>query len=450
MLRVHVTLPDSSPRSVTISSSSTVRELKTRLSSLSRQDLSNLFARVDSRVLPDETLLSSLAFPDEDLHFAFGPLPPHRISVSLPGTVEISACYSDATQTQTAIAEIYDFLGLPCPPDSSLVYRDHPLPSNARFGDLDLSEDATLTIQEPPRTLTVHYSPESGRRKTIVGRYRVLATAKRIKDAISSHLHFDPDEVVLLFEGRLLPDDLRLGELNILPNSYLEILPVSSGLNFLSVHDQPQNRIEFRCANGKLVRARFSDTATVGVARSFLSEALGIPIEDISLKLATANDSALLRDVLIPSSPPRPLLIKTWDGRLAKARYTEEATIAKMKEELGKSLSVYPEVIEIPGVANDELLIAELPMAEEGFVAVTRKQVEVTKPLLLKLESGIVVRTNFRLKTTVRKVKEALVNVVGVQPWKIALVWNRKVLPNEELIAEFSLPPNSSINVLIL
>jgi hypothetical protein len=120
-----------------------------------------------------------------------------------------------------------------------------------------------------------------------------------------------------------------------------------------------------------------------------------------------------------------------------------------MKEELARGLRIYPHVIDVPG-ADDETRVADLPTADEGFVAVARKPVVVTTPLLLRLRNGLIVRTQFRMRATVGKLKEALVDVVGAPPSEMILGFGEEDLPDDAVIAELGLPEHACIDVSTL
>jgi hypothetical protein len=455
MLTLRVAVSGEKPVQLQISAGATVRDLKKRFGSLTRQNVSDLSARVHSRVLPEAAVLGAIAFPDGDPSITLAPLPPHPLTVALPGSPPIRTRYSDDTQAQTAVAEVYDSLGLACPANSSLIYRNRPLPPDVRLGDLDLSDDATLTIREPPRKLTVRYRPDRGAKKTVIGRYRSTATAEQVKLSIADRLGIDARETILMQNGRVIDDEARLGDLGLAPSDALELQDIAYDLDFLDDPRAEYSRVDFRCSNGKLIRARFSEDATVGTARARISEALQVPPEAISVRVP--HDEVRLRDLSIasgprspPRSPVRALVIRTWNGRLARARYTDAATVGDLKERLSASLNVAPDAIEVPGGEDDAQPVAELPTADEGLVEVTRRPVVVTKPLLLRLPGGKTMHTKFRMKSTVKEVKRTLVNVVGVRSARIVLGFDGEVMPDDAVLEELDLPANGCIDVSVV
>ena len=561
---------------VTISDSAIISKVKAVVGDMVGVAPQDLTFRYNDQVLHDDTRLSDAGIPNNGVvTMIIAGQSVRKLTVVGPNGKVAKTRFNEAAtvnKAKTTLAKIFGITG-----DVNLVCESQILPPEARLSDLNLPEDAVLKLEEPPTSLRIY--SDSG--KVAVTRFKPQVTVGKVKGVMAAKFGIEPELAVAKYNGRVLGDDETLGSLGITSDGRLEIVkgrmaqeimiklaggkvaksrftedatvgkmkqvlahalktdPANISLNVddPNVDDQsfvkdlgvdmieasvvqasparstsikfdlgeespkPEEEvshvrvvgekrtkqvevahaIRFRLPNGKVAKSRFKDSATVGKAKEKLGKALGVAPALVSFDVP-ADDDTLMCDVPFPSSgvinvsvpmelsktigsdsmirseeevslgnvsPIRTITIRVSDGKIAKARFKETATIGKVKEVMAKALYTQPENVSIPNLEEDDKsLIKDINIPEDGlYIERTSPKIKVVKPLVIKFEDGTIVQSRFRLAATVNKVKHALASVAKKPADKIDLIFDNKKLDDNMLISQLDIPDDGFLFV---
>ena len=559
---------------VTISDSVVISKVKAVVGDMVGVAPQDLTFRYNDQVLHDDTRLSDADIPNNGVvTMIIAGQSVRKVTVLGPNGKVAKTRFNEAAtvnKAKTTLAKIFGISG-----DVNLVCESKILPPEARLSDLDLPEDAVLRLEEAPTSLRIY--SDSG--KVAVTRFKPQVTVGKVKGVMAAKFGIEPELAVAKYNGKVLGDDETLGSLGITSDGRLEVVkgrmaqeirikladgkvaksrftedatvgkmkevlaqalktdpanisfnvddpnvddasfvkdlgvdtieasvasparstsikfdlgeeslePESSKAEHVRVAGEKRKQVEvaravrFRLPNGKVAKSRFKDSATVGKAKEKLGKALGVAPSFVSFDVP-ADDDTLMCDVPFPSSgvinvsipvelsksigsdsmvrseeevslgnvsPIRTITIRVSDGKIAKARFKETATIGKVKEVMAKALYTQPENVSIPNLEEDDRsLIKDINIPEDGlYIERTSPKIKVVKPLVIKFEDGTIVQSRFRLAATVNKVKHALASVAKKPVDKIDLIFDDKKLDDNMLISQLDIPDDGFLFV---
>lgn len=468
--------PDGKIAKTRFKANATVAKAKATLAKLFNlgEDANLVF---QAQVLPPDALLSSLNLPDDAVVKIEEP--PTKLQIySESGQVAVSRFKPNVTVDKVRSVMAARF-GID--PDLAVAkYNGRVLADSESLESLQLTNDGRFEIVtgRVAQEITVKIGG-----KVAKSRFTETATVGKMKEVLAEALHTEPENVSLNLGDPSIDDHSFVKDLGV-DTIEASIIPESPSRNSRITFDlsndpeapQPKPKsaraIQFRFSNGKAAKARFKSTATVGKAKEKLASAMGLSPEAMEFD-GVDNDETLLSDVPMQQpgvirvriisppahseedislgnvSPIRTITIRVSDGKIAKARFKETATIGKVKEVMAKALYTSPENVSIPNIEEDDKsLIKDVNIPEEGlYIERTSPKIKVVKPLVIKFEDGTIVQSRFRLAATVGKVKQALASIAKKPASKIDLTFENQTLDDGMLISELDIPDDGFLFV---
>ena len=397
---------------LTVAANYPVSKVKTILSDITKAAPSDLILSYNGRLLQDSAILAESGVPnDRPIKLTIGKGPARRLTVAGPKGRLAKTRFNPAATVRKArdtLARMFGVSG-----DANLVLGTRVLPLDSLLGEFDIPEDAVLKLEESPKSLPIY--AENG--KVALTRFKPSVTVGKVREVMSAKLGISPDVAAVRYNGRILDDSETLGELQIPSDGYLEIGTWKKA-----------KRLTIRMLDGSIARSRFTETATVGKMKEVLAETLGTRPENVSLIVndPSVDNSSFIKDLGVdtidakvepaPVSPVRNITIRLDSGEVAKGRFTEKATVKKVKEVLAETLDMDPGNLTFVRDNDDSALLKDLDIDSDESV-----EMEVAHAVLFRLSNGKIAKTRFKRNATIGKAKQKLGEALSVPPSMIVL-----------------------------
>ena len=418
--------------------------------------------RYQGRILEDNVTLGELQIPS-DGYLEIGTWKKaQRLTIHISDGSVAKSRFTEAATVGKVKEVLAQTLGTQ-PEHVSLVVNDPSIGDGSFIKDLGVDTIEAKVEKAPPvspvRNITIRLS--SG--EVAKGRFTEKATVKKVKDVLAETLDLDPANLTFVRDN---DDSALLTDMGLDSDEEVDV--------------EVAHVLTFRLSNGKIAKTRFKGNATIGKAKKKLAEALSVSPRMILIDI-DGDDDTLLRDADIPSSgvvnariefelsktigsdtmfpsedeastgnvsPIRNLTIRVSDGKIAKTRFRETATVGKVKEVMAKVLDTTPENVSIPNIEDNNSLVKDLPIPEGGlYIERVSPRIKVVKPLLLKFADGTLIHCRFRLAATVRKVRETLSALRKKPAAKIELFFNHEKLSDGRFLSELDIPDDGFVFV---
>ncbi|OHT04199.1 hypothetical protein TRFO_28372 [Tritrichomonas foetus] len=272
-------------------------------------------------------------------------------------------------------------------------------------------------------------------------RCRDFAIVDTVKAVLAKRLNVPPETTVLTYNDEILANDMKIRDVKFTKDGVFKLEPYKP--------KSPIKKINIKIENSGIAKVRFNEKATIGKAKEKLAQFLNCEPQNISLLVndPSINDQSLLKDVEIesegtldaslspskaPSSPVKTISIRLSNGLIAKGRYTESATIKKMKEVLAKTLNTSPEYLSVIKNDPDESLIKDINEYSDADLSVQIDD-EYLRPVTFLMSDGKKVNAHFKNSAKIGRIKEILAKTLNVVPERIIFNFSRKVGNNEQL-----------------
>ncbi|OHT04783.1 hypothetical protein TRFO_06238 [Tritrichomonas foetus] len=307
--------------------------------------------------------------------------------------------------------------------DLILSYENEILDDQSTLADAQIPKGkfAKLKVSVKPPTKFVFINLLNGKGKRI--KIEKTLTVKKAKLLLAKGNKTEPKYISLVEPNINADDDELLKDLKVNSEGVIdfEILPAEPKIL----------QLEIQTSNGKIAKTRCKETATISKAKEILARSLKIPVERVALYYdhELLNDYEIVGDIeMVPGgkfflevipvkSPSKKLTIKIADGKIAQSRFSDTATVGKMKEVLADTFNTSTKnisfIVDDPQANNDNSLIKDLNLAK-GNVLYT--EVNPIRQVTIKLSDGKMVKGSFNDAATIGKVKEVLASTFGAQP----------------------------------
>lgn len=192
-------------------------------------------------------------------------------------------------------------------------------------------------------------------------------------------------------------------------------------------------------------------------------------IDDVKVQINTNNeysevkvslfdeDEAPIQKNKNPSyNSTRPLVFQTDSGKVAKTRFTDTATVGKLKDKMAEALDVNPGNMSLSFGSkdiNDNSLLkdvvndAECNTTTKLVLKQSPTKLKVVKPLILHLEDGREIKSKFRIISTIGMIKETLGAIIKVDPSKLVFYYDDETLTDDLFLSEINILDNECIYV---
>lgn len=293
-----------------------------------------------------------------------------------------------------------------------------------------------------------------------------LCTVSKLKEIAASISNISASDLVFFHENKELLDEDQVTNINesnsiifvtqrnrLNPNSVAYLPKEKSNLlqNFTpkAYFDKPQfgrtfsdndeheeefsNLLNLKISlyNGKVAHSRCTSTTTALQAKTILSSLLNLNHSEphfLYYQGKKLNDEIILSHILHdsnsnfyfgpnppPSSNSHNLTINIVDGTVAKTKFTDTATIGKMKEVLAQQFNTSPRnisvIVDDPNASDDSMYIKDLNL-EAGNVLYT--SISPTHQIKITLSNGKTIKGSFNNMATIGTVKSVLANTFGL------------------------------------
>jgi hypothetical protein len=544
---------------LSVAVTSTVGDLKERTNS------SVLYLRGSPDPLADGCAIGDIDLRGDSALVFSAVLPPGQVTFKVPDGREVRIRYGNRTTVGKALKGICKSLGIQ-PAERLRVRQNQELvPGDRYIADLNLAPDEFLRV-EYPRVLRVAYHSPEGQTRIAKARYRGIVLAGLVRKRLDEEFGVSEVRTGLYREGELVPDDATLGDLELPSSATLEFQPVrDASTRPLTIRtpkklvrarykegvtvarakevlarsfDLPPDAFVFEGATddsllrdlgddeevsihiyqpvtveapGKRIVARYAETATVRSVKQKISDAIGIPLADLTFDLEYSDEDTLLYDLKLP--PVVKLVAKPpieagapqdelggpadEDGATADdeddgvlepdGTPTSEQDAKNDAIEAEPDQDVVPEeeevaepegTAEIKGDAEEEDQEGEPEdvknaeggavkydtleekeeegaeaeaAADEGDAEADRRigaRAAESRRVVFKFPDGAYVKVRFQPRATVGKAKAAVAKDLNIPADDLILKYGPNQLADDELIADLNIPRNQFVAVL--